>query len=63
MKLILHKDKKDFMEVENRRLSENLSLPYAKRIEKLFILMEISAMFKKGPIKMPQGLGLVLKEK
>ena len=47
----------------DRRLFENLLLTPAERIKKLFDLMVLSAMFKKGPLKHPQGLGIVLKKK
>lgn len=58
-----------FYSVENResvvenRLYANLMLSPAERLKKAFTLMALAALFKKGAIKAPQGLGIVLKRK
>ena len=59
-KLIIHKHGKDPEEINERRLLENLNLTPKQRWEKMFNLMALSALFKKGPLKKPQGLGVVL---
>lgn len=46
----------------DRRLFENASLLPAERMKKAFELMQLAALFKKGVIKLPQGLGVVLKK-
>jgi len=48
-------------EVEDRRLQENLLLTPGQRLEKMFRLMALAIKFKKGPLKLPQGKGIVLK--
>jgi hypothetical protein len=62
-KLILHSTPQSREEIEERRLLENLALTPEQRIEKMYRLMELSLMFKKGPIKEPQGKGIVLRKR
>ena len=59
-KLILH-TKADLNKVNERRLLEDFSLTPKERINKAFELMKLSLLFKKNPIKKPQGKGIVLK--
>lgn len=61
-KLIIH-NANSLKEVEDRRLDENLKLSPLERFEKALLLIELSLLFKKGPIKLPQGKGIVLKLK
>ncbi len=60
-KLIVHQVPLTREEIEERRLDENLALSPQERIQKMFKLMQLSLMLKKGPLKTPQGLGVVLK--
>jgi hypothetical protein len=62
-KLILHNGTETPASIEERRLKENLLLTPEERIKKAFQLMALSLLFKNGPIKKPQGLGIVLKRK
>lgn len=61
-KVIFHTKTSREVIAENR-LFENLKLSPVERLKKAFTLMGLSALFKKGPIKIPQGLGVVLKRK
>ncbi len=61
-KLVFHREANRESIVENR-LYANLMLNPAERIKKAFTLMSLAVLFKKGAIKAPQGLGLVLKRK
>jgi len=62
-KIILHTENETQESIAERRLMENLSLSPQERMKKAFQLMALAALFKKGPIKKPQGLGIVLKRK
>jgi hypothetical protein len=62
-KLILHNGNETPASIEERRLKENFLLSPQERFKKTFELMALAALFKKGPIKIPQGLGIVLKRK
>jgi hypothetical protein len=61
-KLILH-NKANVEAIKERRLMENLSLTPEQRMKKAFQLMAMSAKFKNGVLKEPQGKGIVLKRK
>jgi hypothetical protein len=61
-KLILHTDA-DLEKINERRLFEMLALTPGDRMNRAFQLMKLSLLFKKGPIKKPQGKGIVLKFK
>ena len=61
-KLIFHNEASSRETVAERRLYENLLLSPAERFKKAFALMALAALFKKGPIKSPQGLGIILKK-
>jgi len=61
-KLILHTSS-DLESIHERRLHENFSLSKTDRMKKAFQLMAISAGLKKGVLKKPQGLGILLKKK
>lgn len=45
----------------DERLHATSLLTPLQRFKKVFALMTLASMFKKGPIKLPQGLGVVLK--
>jgi hypothetical protein len=60
-KLILHQKPLTPDEIRERRLLENLALTPQERIHNMFELMQLSIMLKGGPLKKPQGLGIVLK--
>lgn len=64
-KLIFHKEKVDFIAIQNRRLSENAALTDIERWKKAFVLMALAAKFRKekGLLKQPQRRGVVLKRK
>lgn len=64
-KLIFHKGKVDFKEIEDRRLFENAALPPIERWKNSFALMALSAKFRKekGLLKQPLRKGMVLKRK
>lgn len=62
-KIILNSPGISREEIEERRFFENLALSPEQRIKKMFELMALSAMFKKGPLKMPQRKGIVLTRK
>lgn len=47
--------------VETRRLTEMLALSPFERMQQAFRLMQLATMFKNGPLKKPQQLGIVLK--
>jgi predicted nucleotidyltransferase len=47
--------------VEARRMSEMLALSPGERMQQAFRLMQLAAMFKNGPLKEPQQLGVLLK--
>jgi hypothetical protein len=61
-KLILHTNA-DLQAIGDRRLQEDFMLTPKERFEKAYLLMKIAAQFRKGPLKEPQGLGIVLKRK
>jgi len=61
-KLILHTSS-DLESIHERRLHENFSLSKTDRMKKAFQLMAISTGLKKGVLKKPQGLGILLKKK
>ncbi len=60
-RLIIHNPPLTREEIEDRRLLETLALTPQERIHRMFELMQLSLMLKKGPLKTPQGLGVVLK--
>jgi hypothetical protein len=62
-KIILHKEGQHPDAIAERRLQENFLLSPLERFKKTFQLMSLAAAFKQGPIKHPQGLGIVLKRK
>jgi hypothetical protein len=62
-KLIIHPEGTTHESIAERRLQENLLLSPEQRMKRAFELMALSALFKDGPIKKPQGLGIVLKRK
>lgn len=62
-KLIIHNGNETPGSIAERRLMENTLLTPHERFKKTFELMALAALFKKGPIKTPQGLGVVLKRK
>jgi hypothetical protein len=49
--------------IERRRLEENLKLTPLERFEKAFYLIHLSMLFKRGPLKEPEGKGVVLRRK
>lgn len=61
-KLILHERPLTREEIEERRLLENLKRTPEERIKRMFMLMELAMKFKNGPLKEPQGKGIVLKQ-
>ena len=61
-KLIIHKEQSTFEEIEERRFLEDQKLTSKERLTKMFNLMALSFMFKNGPLKKPQGLGIILKK-
>lgn len=62
-KIILHPEGESLEAIAERRLLENAMRTPEERFDKIFEMMELAALFKKGPIKEPQGLGIVLKRK
>ena len=60
-KVVFHKAEEIDSVKENRLLLNNKSK--AENMKRAFELMALAAMFKKGPIKEPQELGIVLKRK
>ncbi|MFN5460502.1 MAG: hypothetical protein ACK5AY_11390 [Bacteroidota bacterium] len=61
-KLILH-NTANLEAIKERRLIENLALTPEQRMKKAFQLMAMSAKFKNGVLKEPQGKGIVLRRK
>jgi hypothetical protein len=61
-KLILH-NTANLEAIKERRLMENLALTPEQRMKKAFQLMAMSAKFKNGVLKEPQGKGIVLRRK
>jgi hypothetical protein len=61
-KLILHEKSLTREGIEERRLIESLQRTPEERIKRMFALMELAVKFKKGPLKEPQGNGIVLKQ-
>lgn len=59
-KLILHTEA-NIDSINDRRLSESFALTHRERMKKAFELMKLALLFKKNPIKNPQGKGIVLK--
>lgn len=62
-KIILNSPRISREEIEERRFLENLALSPEQRMKKMFDLMALSALFKKGALKAPQGRGIVLTRK
>jgi hypothetical protein len=62
-KIILHPPGTTREEIEQRRIQENLKRTPAERMSFAFRLMALAMMLKKGPLKQPQGKGVVLKRK
>lgn len=60
-RLILHEKPLTREEIEERRLLEHLALSPEERIKRMFALIELAMKFRKGPLKLPQGKGIVLK--
>ncbi|MFI5148512.1 MAG: hypothetical protein ACHQRM_02190 [Bacteroidia bacterium] len=60
-KLIIHNPPLSREEIADRRLEENLKRTPRERIALMFELNKLSAKLKKGPLKEPQGLGVVVK--
>jgi hypothetical protein len=50
-------------DIKRRRMEENMKRTPAERMSFAFRLMALAMMFKKGPLKEPQGKGVVLKRK
>ena len=50
-------------QIEAERLPRTLALSPNERMHIAFELMALSLAFKKGPIKEPQGKGIVLRKK
>lgn len=65
MKLRYYNGKVDFEKIEERRLLENAALSPMERWKKTFLLMALSAKFRKEKrlLKEPQRKGIVLKRK
>ncbi len=61
--LILHSVPQSEDKVHEKRMLENLALTPMERFKKMFALIQLSVSLKKGPLKMPQGKGIVLKSK
>jgi hypothetical protein len=61
--LILHADILSDEQTREKRLHENLALTPMQRWEKMFAMIQLAASLKKGPLKQPQGKGIVLKSK
>lgn len=62
-KLIIHDPPLSPEEIEERRMAEDFAMTPLQRWNKMFTLMELALLFKKGPLKKPQGKGIVLKKK
>ena len=61
--LILHNAAPSDEHIREKRMHENLALTPMQRWEKMFAMIQLAASLKKGPIKQPQGKGIVLKSK
>ncbi len=59
--LILHNRAQSQEQMHEKRILENLALTPMQRWKKMFALMQLSASLKNGPLKMPQGKGIILK--
>jgi len=62
-KLILHPIGTTLEEIARQRLLRSLERSPNERMHLAFRLMELSLAFKNGPIKLPQGKGIILKKK
>ncbi|MBC8173331.1 MAG: hypothetical protein H7X71_05425 [Chitinophagales bacterium] len=62
-KLTIHDPPLSVVEIESLRLKENMNLSPEGRIKKMYMLMQVSAKFKKGPLKKTNTDALVLKSK
>lgn len=60
-KLLIHNPPLSREEIADRRLEENLQRTPEERMQLMFELIRLSARLKKGPLKEPQGLGVILK--
>jgi len=60
-KLIIYDPSLSREEINLLQLKENMKLTPQQRIEKMFMLMTLSAKFKRGPLKEPDKNALVLK--
>ena len=62
-KLILHPPGTTREDIEHQRMLRNLERTPEERMVMAFRLMALALAFKNGPIKLPQGKGVVLKRK
>jgi hypothetical protein len=60
--LIFHTGEDAHERVENERFLKNAAKTREERMKYAFQLMELSQLFKKGPIKSPEGKGIVLRK-
>jgi hypothetical protein len=61
-KLIIHPPGTTREQIEEERLLRNLERSPEERMKLMFKLNAIALMLKKGPIKLPQGKGVILKK-
>jgi hypothetical protein len=62
-KVILHSPDLTPEEIENIRLDRILAMTPKERMQRMFDLMELALAMKKGPLKEPQGKGVILRKK
>ncbi|MBL4652202.1 MAG: hypothetical protein JKY53_04955 [Flavobacteriales bacterium] len=58
--MIIHKKARTADEILLERCRENLKLTPKQRMEKMFELSKFAIKMKGGPLKKPQGKGIVL---
>ncbi len=62
-KIILHPPGTTREDIEEMRLMRNLEKTPNERIRLMFTLNIMAIMVKGGPLKLPQGKGIILKRK
>jgi|GEM_PF-3731549 len=62
-KIILHPPGTTREEIEELRLIRNLERTPNERMKLMFAINAMCLMLKKGPLKMPQGKGIILKKR
>ena len=62
-KIIIHPPGTTREDIEDMRLQRNLERSPEERMRLMFRLNALAMMMKKGPLKMPEGKGIILRKK